>query len=88
MKNGKFGEVLKHIKFHGGILVRGFSRMLYGTLVAGLFVISGMGFFLVTIDSGYTAVFDFIAACATLTVALGCTYLLGCKRCAKRGDCK
>lgn len=84
MKDGKFGDVLKHIKFHTCILVRGISRALYGTLVAGLFVVAVMGFVLVTIDSGYTAVFDFVAACATLAVALGSLYLLGCNRGAKK----
>ena len=84
MKDGKFGDVLKHIKFHGGILVRGISRALYGTLVAGLFAVAVMGFFLVAIDDGYTAVFDFIAACALLVVAMGNVYLIGCKRSVKK----
>lgn len=84
MKNGKFGDVLNHIKFHGSILARGFLRALYGALVVGLFVVAIMGFVLVTIDSGYTAVFDFVAACALLMVALGSVYALGCKRGAKK----
>ena len=84
MNNGKFGDVLNHIKFHAGILVKGISRMIYGTLVAGLFVMSTLGFILVTRDSGYVAVFDFVAASATLAVALGNVYLIGCKRGAKK----
>ena len=84
MKNGKFGDVLKHIRFHGGILLRGISWMLYSTLVAGLLVVTVMGFFLVTNDDGYTAVFDFIAACALLVVVLGNVYLIGCKRSVKK----
>ena len=84
MNNEKFNDVLKRINFHGGILARGFWRALYGTLSAGLFVVTVMGFILVTRDDGYVAVFDFIAACALLVVALGNVYLLGCKRGAKK----
>jgi hypothetical protein len=54
--------------------------MLCSTLIAGLFVVSILGFILVTIDDGYAAVLDFIISCITLIIALGNTYLIGIKR--------
>lgn len=54
--------------------------MLHSTLIAGLFVMSIVGFTLVTMDNGYTAVFDFVVSCITLVLALGNTYLIGIKR--------
>lgn len=54
--------------------------MLYSTLIAGLFVVSILGFTFVTKDDGYTAVVDFVVACIMFAVALGATYLIGIKR--------
>lgn len=73
-------EILKHIKFHTCILARGIFRMLHGTLIAGLFVMSILGFILVTSDDGYAAVCDFVISCITLMIALGNTYWIGIKR--------
>lgn len=82
----KRGNVLEQIKFHSGILLKGFVRTAYGALIAGLIGISIYGFVAIEGESGYIAVFDFIAACATLTVAVCNLYVIGGK---KRGKgCK
>ena len=73
-------NILKQIKSHTCILARGIFRILCGTLTAGLFVVSILGFILVTIEDGYAAVFDFIVSFATFTIALANTYMIGIKR--------
>ena len=75
-----FEKFIKQARFHLGILVRGLARTLYGTLIAGLIGVAVYGFVLIETESGYAAVFDFVAAIATLTIALFNMYLLGCKR--------
>lgn len=76
----KVSKVLNRIGFHGSILLRGLARMLYGAAIAGLTAFAVYGFILIKSESGYAAVFDFIAAFAILILALGNAYLLGCKR--------
>lgn len=80
MKRVNFEKALKQAKFHADTLLRGLARTLYGALIASLIAIAVYGFILIKSEGGYAAVFDFIAACATLTVALGNAYLLGSKR--------
>lgn len=76
----------KAAKFHAKIAWRGFYWTLYGAAVAGLIAMAVYGFVSVTNESGWTAVCDFIASCATLIVALSNMYLLGCrKKGAKNG---
>ena len=65
------------VKFHAKIMLRGFCRTLYGALIAGLVGLAIYGFVSVNGESGWTAVFDFIASCATLVVALANMYLMG-----------
>ena len=77
MNNANFRKTLKQIKHHAGIVARGISRTMYGTLISGLYITAAFGFYLVAIDKGYTAVFDFIAACVTLAVAVFNTYVWG-----------
>jgi hypothetical protein len=84
MKN-KIYAFAELVKFHGAILLRGFCRVLFATLTAGLAVLAAVGFACVTIDAGYSAVFDFIASCATAWLALFCMYRIGLK---KRGGKK
>ena len=80
MKKVDFKKTLKHAKFHADVMLRGLARTLYGALIAGLFAIAVYGFILIKSEGGYAAVFDFIAACATLTVAMANAYVLGNKR--------
>ena len=73
-------------KFHAKSAWRGFYRTVYGALVAGLIALAIFGFVSVTTETGWTAVCDFIASCATLAVALSSMYLVGgCKRGVKHG---
>ena len=77
----------KVAKFHAKVAWRGFCRTVYGALVAGLIAMAVYGFVSVTTETGWTAVCDFIASCATLIVAISNMYLIGCKKkgCAKNG---
>ena len=76
----------KTVKFHAKIAWRGFRRTLYGSVVAGLIALAIYGFVSVTTETGWTAVCDFIASCATLVVALSNMYLMGGrKKVAKNG---
>lgn len=75
-----FKEVMRTICFHGKILMRGFVNMLNGTAIAGLVAMAVYGFAMIPSEGGYTAVCEFIAAIATLTVALACMYAFGCRR--------
>ena len=70
----------KTFKFHAKIAWRGFYRTLYGAAVAGLLAMAVYGFVSVTTETGWTAVCDFIASCATLFVALLNMYVMGCKK--------
>lgn len=76
----KVSKVLNRIGFHGSILLRGLARTLYGAIITGLIAFAVYGFVMIQAEGGYAAVFDFIAACAILALALGNAYLLGCKR--------
>ena len=76
----------KSVKFHSKIACRGFCRTLYGALIAGLIALAVYGFISVTTETGWVAVCDFIASCATLIVALSNMYLMGGrKKGAKNG---
>ena len=80
MKSVNFKKVMKLAKAHADIMLRGLARTLYGALIAGLIAFAVYGFVLIKSENGYVAVFDFIAACATLMVALANAYVLGNKR--------
>lgn len=78
-----FKRLAKFVSRHGKILLKGFIRMMYGTLTAGLFAMAIYGFVMITSEAGWTAVCEFIAATATAVVALSCMYAQGASR--KRG---
>ena len=65
-------------------LVRGFVRTVCGAAVAGLVSLSVYGFATLSSESGWTAVFNFIASCATMCVALSNMYLLGARKRGKK----
>ena len=79
-----FKSVAKAIGHHTRILFKGFTRVLYGTAVAGTFAMAAYGFVSVPSEGGYIAVCDFIVAIATTCVALCCMYALGGSK--KKGD--
>ena len=86
MEAAKIKKVWKAVKFHAKIALRGFCRTLYGAAVAGLIALAIYGFVSVTNETGWTAVCDFIASCATLVVAFANMYWMGCnKKGAKNG---
>ena len=68
------------VKFHARIAWRGFCRTIYGATVAGLLAMAVYRFVSVAGETGWIAVCDFIAACATMIVALANMYLIGCKK--------
>lgn len=77
----------KAFKFHTKIAWRGFCKMVYGTATASLVALALFGFVSVTEESGWTAVFDFVASCAMMSVAFILMYVFGCgrKKGAKHG---
>ena len=78
-----FKSVCKIIRFHCRCLLKGFFRMMFGALTTGLFALAIYGFIMITSESGWLAVSDFVAAIATSVVALVCMYAMGGPR--KRG---
>ena len=80
MKALQIKNACKTVKFHAKIAWRGFCRTLYGSVVAGLIALAIYGFVSVTTETGWTAVCDFIASCATLVVALSNMYFMGCRK--------
>ena len=80
MKKDDFKKALKKAQFHGGVLLRGLVRTLFGALNACLIAMAVYGFVMIKQEGGYTAVFSFIGACALLMIALANAYLLGCKK--------
>ena len=79
MKQVNFAKAMDQVKFHTQTFARGIVRTIYGSLVAGLLAVSIYGFAMVGSESGYIAVCDFIASCATLVVALCNMYVMGKK---------
>lgn len=77
MESVQIKKAWKAVKTHSKIVVRGFCRTLYGAAVAGLIAMSIYGFVAVTTKTGWMAVCDFIASCATLIAALANMYLMG-----------
>lgn len=65
------------VKFHARIAWYGFCRTAYGAVVAGLLAMAVYRFVSVAGETGWMAVCDFIAACATMVVALANMYFMG-----------
>ena len=75
MKN--FKKIMKCIRYHGLILLKGLLVMLAGTSIAALLAVSVYGFSLVPSDGGYAAVLDFVVATGCMGIAVGCVYAIG-----------
>ena len=80
MLNPNVKKWLGIISRHTRILFTGLTRVVYGTITAGLLVISVYGFLSIPSIYGYSAVCEFVASVATLIVAISCTYVLGINR--------
>ena len=85
MEAVRIKRALANAKFHFRIMWRGFCRTVYGAAVAGLIAMAIYGFISVTTETGWVAVCKFIAACATMAVALENMYFIGRR---KKGDAK
>lgn len=83
--NIDFRKTVGLAKAIGLTFLRGLVRTLYGALISGLIGISIYGFIAIESETGYIAVFDFIAACATLAVGVSNLYVMGGKKHGKRG---
>ena len=70
-------DALRNVAGHAGMLLKGLIRTVCGALNAGLIAFSIYGFVTIGQEDGYAAVFDFIASCAILMIALLNVYLLG-----------
>lgn len=80
MEAAQIKKAWKAVKFHAKIAWRGFCRMAYGASVAGLLAMVVYGFVSVANETGWSAVFDFVASLATLVVAIANIYWIGCKK--------
>lgn len=86
MEAVKIKKAWKATKFHVKIAWRGLCRTVYGALVAGLIALAVYGFVSVSAETGWTAVCDFIASCATMIVAISNMYIMGVnKKVTKHG---
>ena len=79
-------EFFECLGYHAGIFLKGCLRTVYGVAVAGLIGLAVYGFVMIPTEGGYIAVCDFVAAVASLVVALSAMYCLGTnkKKGAKR----
>ena len=68
---------MRYIRGCGKILLKGFLRMMYGALTAGLFALAIGGFIMITSVSGWVAVTEFIASVCTAVVAVTNMYAIG-----------
>ena len=73
------------VNLHLRVMLRGFFSTVYGAAVALLFAVAIYRFVSVSGETGWVAVFDFIAACATMAVALENMYFMGGR---KKGGAK
>lgn len=80
MKSEKLREVLERIAYHGGILLKGLSRTIYGTVVSLAIGMSVYGFITTESEAGYIAVSDFVGSCTLLVIGLLNVYVMGGKK--------
>lgn len=73
----KIKKIKKAMKLHGKILLKGFIKMLFGTMSAVLIVLAVYGFCVIPRDVGYAAVGDFTLAAMSLDAAVFCVYIMG-----------
>lgn len=69
-------KTLALIVYHGAILLKGLIRMLYGVLMAALIAAGVYGFAMIPYETGYIAVYEFIASTFVLCIAFGGVYLM------------
>ena len=70
-------KTVRMIGFHGGILLRGFAKVMYGVITAMVATVAVYGFAQVSTLGGYAAVSSFLlSTCCTLAFLIG-IYLMG-----------
>ncbi len=72
-----YKKIVRLIGFHGGVLLKGFIKMLYGATMAMLATVAIYGFASVPSEGGYIAVSSFLLSTCTMLVALGGIYSMG-----------
>lgn len=77
-------EIFRTISACAKVFVRGAIRTAYGAATAGLAGLAVYGFLMISGESGWTAVCEFIVATCTMAVALISMYAMGADR--KRGS--
>lgn len=80
----QFKKAASAIGNHGKIALKGFVRMMCGACTACLLGLAIYGFVMVSRETGWAAVSDFITSIATAVVGLACMYIQG-GNCKKRG---
>jgi hypothetical protein len=75
---------MKEIKIHAQTFWRGLVRTVSGSAVAGMMALSVYGFISLSSESGWNAVFDFVAASSVLFISICCMYLLGSRKKVKK----
>ena len=68
------------VKFHARILWRGFCRVIYGTVVAGLIAMAIYLFISIATKTGWAAVWRFVVACVSLTEGFVNMHFIGRKK--------
>ena len=68
------------VKVHARILWRGFYRVIYGTVVAGLIAMAIYLFVSITTKTGWAAVWRFVVACVSLTEGFVNMHFIGRKK--------
>lgn len=63
--------------YHGGILFKGFIKMLCGALMTVLIVAGGYGLAMVQKEAGYAAVCDFVVSICIMFISISGMYLMG-----------
>ena len=72
-----YKKVVRRIAFHGGVLLKGFIKMLYGTTVAMLTTVAAYGFAAVSTLGGYEAVLLFLMSIYFMLASLIGIYFMG-----------
>ena len=77
----QFKKAARAIGNHGKIALKGFVRIICGACTACLLGLAIYGFVMVSTETGWSAVCDFVTATATAVLGLACMYIQG-------GNCK
>jgi hypothetical protein len=72
-----FKKMSRKCGFHGMILLKGFIKMLWGTVLTAMIAGSVYGFLAIPSEGGYAAVGDFLISVSIVGVAFIGIYLMG-----------